>query len=302
MRGDNFLEKFGLIDEKYIEEAEEKTKRKNIKTPILIAACFMLVLMLAALPLFKKEETPPTVDPVPDETEEADISYAPPAIYDGIPYSELNISDIGPDAALDELVGGSAMLAGFFEEELLDITAVIEGRVTDVRTKRYEIITDYDKFGDGSRTHFFENSVVYDIEVEKVYKGEVSEGEIFTVEVRVIAPRYTFYLKEGHSYVIPVTTVGDDWGSWHGNIVEGSAERDSIYSILYPFHPQIERTEDGYYFFSDDWTTLASADTAVKVTMDIPYDYYRSRFNDMMMLIDGESFEKILEDILTKYN
>ena len=305
MRGSEFIEKFGLIDEKYIEEAEEKTTRKNIRIPILIAACFMLVLLVAALPFFIKEAQQPDVPKVHtavDTTERPEVTYTPSRVYDGIPYSELDISDTELDPALNDLVGGSAMLADFVEEDLVHATAVIEGRVVGVRTKLYNILTDHDKFGDGCGTRYFENSVVYDIEVEKVYMGKIDADEIFTVEVRVVAPRYTFHLKEGHSYVIPVRKVDEEWGFWQGNVVEGSTERDSMNSILYSYHPQIERTEDGYYIFSDDWTTLASSEAALRVTMDVPYDKYKQSYNDKMMLIDSVNFEKCLEEILAKYS
>ena len=315
MRGETFLEKFGLIDEKYIEESEGRgalraseaviRNKKKYRSAVVIAACFLLVLTVVALPFLNREEAP--IPPVTDETEDiadgtgdTDVDYPEPDIYDGISYSSLELSDTGLEPSLSELMGGSAMLAGFTEEDLVITTAVIEGRVVDVRPKHYDFITDYDKFGDGSRTHYFENSVVYDVEVERVYKGDITVGEIFTVEVRVIAPRYAFYLKEDHSYVIPVTVVDENWYHANGNIVEGSVERDSMYSILYQYHhqPPIERTEDGYYLFSDDWTTLAASENAYRVTMDIPFDEYKARYNDKMMIIDGVSFEKLFERIL----
>ncbi len=299
MRGEIFLEKFGLIDQKYIEESEEK--KKNIRAPILIAACLVLVLLIAALPFFKQDEA--VVPPLDTEalTEEADINYTPYTVYDGMPYSDLNISGTGYEAGILDIPGGSADIAAFDENDIDDDMAVIEGTVKDVRLKRYDIITDFDKFGDGGGTHFIEYSVVYELEVEKVYKGDITkEGETFILEDRVIAPRNTFYLKEDHRYVIPVTETGEHWGYWHGNIVEGSTERDSMYYNPYRYHPQIERTEDGYYLFSDDWETLASSEKAVRVTMDIPFDYgYQIYFNDRMMLIDGESFKELLEKILT---
>lgn len=315
MRGEIFLEKFGLIDEKYIEEAEGRgalraseaviRSKKKYRSAVVIAACFLLALTVAVLPFLKNEEAPvPAItdetEDTADETGDTDIDYSEPVVYDGIPYSSLDLSDTGLEPSLSGLMGGSAMLAEFTEEDLVITTAVIEGRVVDVRPKHYDFITDYDKFGDGSRTRYLPNSVVYDIEVERVYKGDITVGEIFTVEVNVIAPRYSFYLKEDHSYVIPITVVNENWHNANGNIVEGSAERDSMYSILYQYHPPVERTEDGYYLFSDDWTTLAASENAYRVTMDIPFDEHKARYNDKMMIIDGVSFEELFERILTE--
>ena len=41
----------------------------------------------------------------------------------------------------------------------------------------------------------------------------------------------------------------------------------SVYSTIYPYHPQIEVTNDGSYLISQDWTTL-TAKNAREVIMD----------------------------------
>ncbi|MBR6515062.1 MAG: hypothetical protein IKT46_09560 [Clostridia bacterium] len=305
MRGENFLEKFGLIDEKFIEESEEKTKRKNIKIPILIAACFVLILLVAALPFFKRE-TPHDANKVHnavDTTERDDITYTPSQVYDGIPYSSLNISDTELAPELKGIYGAmTGDIAPFYEEYIADAAAVVEGRVTDVRIKNYEYTTDYDKFKEGGSTRYLWDTVVYEIEVEKIYKGELGI-ETLVIEDTILFDSM-FYLKEGHRYVLPLTQTTEDvaYGLWQGNITEGSNKKESIYSSLYPYHPGIEITEDGYYLFPDDWTTLASSDIAVKVTMDEPFGCGTVYFYEKMMLIDSVNFEKLFEKILTKYN
>ncbi len=305
MRGEKFLEKFGLIDEKFIEEAEEKKTKKNIRIPILIAACFVLVLLVAALPFFKKE---PPSDPneiynAVDTTERPEITYTPSQVYDGIPYSALDISDTGLDPELKDAAGiMTADIAPFYEEYLVDCVAVVEGRVKDVRIKNYEYTTDYDKFKEGGSTRYLWDTVIYEIEVEKIYKGELGT-ETLIIEDTILFDSM-FYLKKDHRYVIPVIQTSEDvaYGLWQGNITEGSNKKESIYSSLYSYHPQIERTEDGYYIFPDDWSTLASCGTALKVTMDVEFGCGTVYFKDKMMLIDSVNFEKLFEDILTKYN
>lgn len=305
MRGEKFLEKFGLIDEKFIEESEEKTKRKNIKIPILIAACFLLVLLVAAIPFFKRE-TPHDANKVHnavDTTERPDITYTPSQVYDGIPYSSLDISDIGLDPELEDADGVvMADIAPFYEEYIADAEVVVEGKVKNVRLKQYEFTTDFDKFNTGSGTLHRWNTVIYEMEVEKIYKGELGT-ETLVIEDTILFDSM-FYLKEGHRYVLPLTQTTEDvaYGLWQGNVTEGSNKKESVYSSLYPYHPQIEITEDGYYLFPDDWTTLTSSDTAVKVTMDEPFGCGTVYFYEKMMLIDSVNFEKIFEEILTKYN
>ncbi|MBQ4562167.1 MAG: hypothetical protein IJA55_07590 [Clostridia bacterium] len=302
MRGEDFLEKFGLIDEKFIEEAEEKKTKKNIRIPILIAACFVLVLLVAALPFFKKE-TPPPIEPMVDDTELPDITYTPSPVYDGIPYSELDIPDTGLAPGLEDVKGiMMADIAPFYEEYLEDCVAVVEGRVKDVRIKHYDFATDYDKFRDGGKTIYRWDTVIYEIEVERIYKGELGI-ETMIIEDTILFDQM-FYMKEGHRYVISVIqTTGDvGHGLWQGNVIEGSAKRESIYHSMYPYCPPIEVTEDGYYLFHNRWTTLAASEAAVKVTMDIPFESEQAYFNDKMMLIDSVNFEKLFETILTKYS
>ncbi|MBQ4602012.1 MAG: hypothetical protein IJB24_04040 [Clostridia bacterium] len=302
MRGEDFLEKFGLIDEKFIEEAEEKKTKKNIRIPILIAACFVLVLLVAALPFFEKDDLP-AVEHMADDTDLPEITYTPSPVYEGIPYSELDISDTGLDPELEDANGiMMADIAPFYEEYILDAVAVVEGRVKDVRIKHYDFATDYDKFREGGKTIYRWDTVIYEIEVEKIYKGELGINTMI-IEDTILFDQM-FYLKEGHRYVIPVIqTTGDvGHGMWQGNVIEGSAKRESIYHSIHPYIPPIELTEDGYYLFCDRWTTLASSENAYRVTMDVPFGAENSYFNDKMMLIDSVNFEKLLEEILNKYN
>ncbi len=302
MRGEDFLEKFGLIDEKFIEEAEEKKTKKNIRIPIFIAACFVLVLLVAALPFFEKDDLP-AVEHMADDTDLPEITYTPSPVYEGIPYSELDISDTGLDPELEDANGiMMADIAPFYEEYILDAVAVVEGRVKDVRIKHYDFATDYDKFREGGKTIYRWDTVIYEIEVEKIYKGELGIDTMI-IEDTILFDQM-FYLKEGHRYVIPVVTADDNvaHGLWQGKVTEGSAKRESIYNSLYSYCPPIECTKDSYYLFPNVWTTLASSDAAVRVTMDIPYDADHAYYNDKMMLIDSVNFEKLFETILTKYN
>ncbi len=301
MRGEEFLDKFGLIDQKFIEEAQEKKTRKNTKSPILIAACFVLVLVIAALPFFKKDKTPEVenIEHLVDTTELPEITYTPSPVYDGMPYSMLEISETGLDPELED-IGGIMMadIAPFYEESVSDAVAVIEGRVKDVRIKHYDFATDYDKFKEGGKTIHRWSTVIYEIEVKKIYKGELGIDTII-IEDTILFDQM-FYLKSGHRYVIPIAHAYEEvaHGLWQGNVIEGSEKRESIYHSIYPYMPPIELTEDGYYLFPDTWPTLASSEAAVKVTMDIPFDADHAFFNDKMMLIDSVNFEKLFIQIL----
>lgn len=99
----------------------------------------------------------------------------------------------------------------------------------------------------------------------------------------------------------------DKLGSWLGKVVRnialdfwkknhrkkryagGDITRETVYSTVYPYHPQIEVTKDGSYFVSQNWTTLV-ANNAKKVIMDtLDYDNF---WNDKMYLVDKKTFEE----------
>lgn len=101
---------------------------------------------------------------------------------------------------------------------------------------------------------------------------------------------------KGGKYVLPLYEYGDTIQTFH-EWAGGDISRESIYSTIYPYHPQIEVTADGWYIVSNDWSTLISKD-AVKIDMDtMESDNY---FYDKMYLIDKESFEGQMNLLLSK--
>lgn len=68
----------------------------------------------------------------------------------------------------------------------------------------------------------------------------------------------------------------------------GDITRETTYSTIYPYHPQIEVTDDGLYLIPDDWTTLTAknAREVIMDTLDEEYFYY----HDKMRLVDEKTF------------
>ena len=94
-----------------------------------------------------------------------------------------------------------------------------------------------------------------------------------------------FYMKKGHKYLVPIEN-------------ESGTKRQTPYTTAYPYHPQIELTTDGYYFFPSDWQTLAT-ENAIKVT-DVEFGEGSVYYKDKMLLLDTESFEENMKKLLSK--
>ena len=76
----------------------------------------------------------------------------------------------------------------------------------------------------------------------------------------------------------------------------GDITRETVYSTVYPYHPQIEVTKDGSYFVSQNWTTLV-ANNAKKVIMDtLDYDNF---WNDKMYLVDAKTFDEQMSVLIS---
>ena len=186
-----------------------------------------------------------------------------------IKYSDLLFEDpvlvVAPEAVGEQ----SGKIMPFTEDLLSESAAFIKGTVTEIA---------------------FENDkVIYTVLVSKVYGPSegVDEGKSITVTNDL----YTYTslagsvekLQVDRTYLIPLTLREE--------------EGKEVYSVLYPFAPQIQMTKDGQYLYPDHYTSL-DAEEAKVVEMDTEegYGYYGS-----MKLRDDESFEKDLEKLSETY-
>ena len=157
----------------------------------------------------------------------------------------------------------------FTEELLTESAAFIKGTVTEIA---------------------FENDkVIYTVLVSKVYGPSegVEEGKSITVTNDL----YTYTslagsvekLQVDRTYLIPLTLREE--------------EGKEVYSVLYPFAPQIQMTKDGQYLYPDHYTSLDTEEAKV-VEMDTEegYGYYGT-----MKLREDDRFEKDLEKLAETY-
>lgn len=186
-----------------------------------------------------------------------------------IKYSDLLFEEPVLVEAPEPMEGQSGKIMPFTEELLTESAAFIKGTVTEIA---------------------FENDkVIYTVLVSKVYGPSegVEEGKSITVTNDL----YTYTslagsvekLQVDRTYLVPLTLREE--------------EGQEIYSVLYPFAPQIQMTKDGKFLYPDHYTSLDTEEAKV-VEMDTEegYGYYGT-----MKLRDDDLFEKELEKLAETY-
>ena len=260
-------------------------KRRNTHISALIAACLLVIIGTSlAVTKMQNGDFTVTVNETTEEKEDKELVY----------------SDLVPHKSLaEEKIGGYALLsiAPFSEFYLEDCVAVIEGEVISVREKEYTVLYEFDKFEKGGILTGKTQTLIYEIKVEKVWYGDIKAGEIVTVENEMFR---MFAQTVGRKYVLPLCDEGeniklDEAGQRY---LSGDIKRESRYSIIYPFHPQIERIENGY-LFTDNWISLITGETK-SVKVDIPLTEAEEEYADKMNLNSEEVFTEQFTKLLTK--
>lgn len=312
MKGKDLLDKLENIDDRYIAESEEKASHKPArKWSILAASLLVLSSLCILLPLsILKTEDKPLPKAEPDQIEETrpeetmSQNDTPPEYKEKVSYNDLYFTLTENEEKYipsEDVMNSEAMgdVAPFYETEIAGCD-LIEGKVTDVYEKRYEYTLPAHKFKDGDRSYCYTVSVIYEFEITRTWRGTHKAGEKILIEDMQLFCGTQFYMQKGHSYLVPIYDAGEKIAilGLNADKAEGDIKRQTPYSTRYPYHPQIEITVDGYYFFPDDWTTLAT-DNAIRVT-DVKFDWGTVYYEDRMLLLDPESFEKHMKILLAE--
>lgn len=273
-------------------ELIEKTKKSAMNTsvrknhiPALVAACLILAICIAAFVATVKNGTYPEITTTEGFAEEGELFYG--QLVSHREQTTLKASGYQP-----------ADIAAFDESFLKDCVAIVEGNVLSVREKEYSVVYKYDKFGTNTLIQKT-NTLIYEIKVEKVWYGDIEENEVILIQDELFGLNQTFCHAVGGTYVLPLCYSGEDirTDTAGQKYLSGDTKRESPYSTVYPFHPQIEKTDRGY-LFTADWKTLVTNKTKA-VTVDVPLadEYYadKMRFNSADTF--KRQFEKLLSDL-----
>lgn len=298
------------IDDDIIEEAQGITKKPTTVRFLVLAASFCIIIA-GAIMLFSQNELPiypgqnadlqtPSVQENPPASTTVDYTPSVPD-YSAINYSSLALPAAQADPAIMEQFSNySADILPFDEAFLSDCCGILEGTIKRIYPKHYTYDFYDDKFGETELYHSFSDSIVYELEIEKVWYGTAfTERSTILVEDQFYFPDMYFSLMEGRTYVLPIYEYGDSANTLPGKeVTSGDLTRDSVYSTVYPFHPQITKTEDGCYLVTTDWPSLTT-EPCRTINME-EVDSYESFFKDKLRLVYEEDFaERILSVIHT---
>ncbi|MBR3262667.1 MAG: hypothetical protein IKF93_06075 [Lachnospiraceae bacterium] len=294
------------IDDAIIEEAQRnKTSQKNSKvfyTAVIAAAAAACVILVGVL-LYSgaigggRGGSMAGGGEIPAgggaDIEERDYS---PIAYKDLALPTANGIPGGADMTYGS-GGASADITTFNESNLQEISCcgILEGKILQIYPKEYAVDFYDDKFGEVQLFHGKAYSIVYEMEIEKVWYGDdFAAGQTFLVEDEYFQLDPLASLVEGRTYVIPIYVAGDQIGEAIYSVHElapGDFTRDSIYSTVYPYHPQITKTEDGNYLVTSDWQTL-TADPCREVIAD--EDDFEPYYQDKLRLVYGDDFAERL--------
>ncbi len=318
MNSKKFSEAMSELGTKYVDEAINY--KKKISKPIwakwgAIAAC--LCLIVGAVVLFKYGISNPPVDdnkivlqndPSEDLVSNTKEDTTVPSLTETIDaspvyYSSLMLTDsVLNEEALALFSSSSLMDIKEFDESTLSqdhCCMIIEGTVVNLYVKHYTYDIYSDKFEENGILHGKTDTVVYEVAVDKTWYGEDISGETILIEDTSYFIEPILAVKEGGRYVLPLYEYGDSIWTLGHEYAGGDIARETAYSTIYPYHPQIEVIGDGSYFVSQDWTTLVEKN-AKEVIMDTldDEDYWK----DKMYLVDENTFASqmtiLIESIL----
>ena len=319
MKADKLLEAIGEINDEAIRSAKVKNKPKSRKGVRLtsMAACLCLVVISAFAISKKYFQTPMgeeyidagdnsidgnpngyTPSPGSQASNDTEISEQDPAAQmentesdmSPVYYSSLTLADGRLDEEALAFSESSVMDVKAFDESMLSqdhCCMIVEGTVVDLYVKHYTYDVYSDKFEENGILHGMTNTIIYEVAVDKTWYGGDISGNTILIEDTSYFTEPILAVKEGGRYVLPLYEYGDSIWTLGHEYAGGDITRETTYSTIYPYHPQIEVTNDGSYFVSQDWTTL-TADNAREVIMDTLDD--DDFWKDKMYLIDGNTF------------
>ena len=300
MNAEKLLLAIGEINDEAIRSAKEQkapASHRWIRFAALAAClCFVMLSvfavsrMLAPAPVGDRGDGKDENDAYAEATDRpSDETLRPGAVN----YSELLLPETKVDEDVLGLAGvGTADVIAFSESMLADESCcmIVEGSVRDLYLKHYS----YEMRSGNEIFQCFTDTVVYEIQVQKTWRGADVGGQTIVVEDVLRHIDSSAVLRKGGRYVIPLYAFGEKIENSE-RYVDGNIARESPYSTLYPYHPQIEVTLDGQYLVPKDHRTLVK--DARPVYMDAwqekadPLYLFYGAWKDQMYLVSAADFE-----------
>ena len=302
MKGNDLLNIMGNADYKFIAEAEiiKANKKRGFVKWVTIAACLciaVIAIFLSNIFVPNNENTSLSQNGIKatENTSSKSFDNSP------IKYSDLILAD-GKDNDIS-ISSDSELCVAAFEEKFLKedgCCMIVEGTVKNIYSKKYKYDVSDDKFEDNGVLHNIMETVVYEISVDKTWFGNDVTGQTIIVEDNSYCLDPLFKIKAGKKYVVPLFEYGNSIlysKEEKENFLSGDIVRESKFSTVYPYHPQIEVTKDSKYIVSENWKTLIS-EKAREIVVDLKdkdnYVYFQ------MYLLDGDTFKNAMNRLIDK--
>ena len=246
----------------------------------------------------------PALSAAPLTVEPGATATPQPAAETGVRYSDLRFPG-GTAVEIPAAPDGAALcIAPFTEEMIGDSDLVIKATVQSVRIKDYGEEGEY--LGDN-------RYAVYSLRVDRVYfdRVGVAEGETFVIEEYLYVGSslwdLVMQLQAGRQYILPIRFETEQVTLYRPGQREPLLRaRESPYSLIYPFAPQIQVTADNAYLFFESreegtgWRSLGTA-AAIPVTMDVELQGDMALYRERMYLRRDEAFERDFQRLVDRY-
>lgn len=312
MKNEKIFEELSKIDEMYVEEAlGYKPKRRisivkyTVAAAVLVAVCISWA--VSVLPQNNHNNSVALVgqrltDLLDSKITENPVTTQTEMLPDTVKYASLKIpkSDV-EIAGIERVNFGSSGDIIAFNESMLNESwlkghgSIIEGTITSAYLKTYNYEIYDDKFEKNGKLNYIDTHVIYNVKVNRSWYGDYLPGETIKVECEnAIGIDNAVLLNVGHTYVFPLYKSTFEITFYGRKIAGGDSRYDSDIRIVYPYHEQIEMTEDGYYLVSTEWKTIAAEGNTV-VQMEEPGLYSLRLLNASEF---GNGMEKLIEDYL----
>lgn len=312
MKNEKLIHAIGKIDDDLIYHAvnDVKVRKKSVWLRWAAAAACLCIIAVTVISVSIRHT--PADNHYANSDHGSSLQDEDPNGYDpssGVPTtdsSEIGEPDTSPVYYSSLMFPAAELnedLSGFSESSMMDIKEfdetvlsqdhccmIIEGTVVNLYSKRYNYDIYSDKFEENGILHAMTDTVVYEVAVDKTWYGEDISGKTILVEDTSYFTEPVLAVKKGMRYVLPLYDYGDSVWTLGHEYAGGDITRETRYSTIYPYHPQIAVTDDGSYVISKDWKTLTSVN-ARDIIMDTP-DGEDTYYQDKMCLVDADTFTR----------
>ena len=224
-----------------------------------------------------------------------------PVLYSDLALTNSSMTDIS-DNTKKSLNSSCLDIRGFDEKMIQNCCAILEGTITNIYYKNYSFDIYNDHFEKGGILHNKAASIIYELKVNKVLYGNNGfTATTYLIEDQMFSIDEISILKIGQKYVIPISIEGEKIHR-ASDYASGDITRDSLYATLYPFHSQIQVTDDGNYMVTWDWPTLIEAGSREIVFDDKSNEYPKFQGGgSYMKLVSEPNFTKQMRKLIELY-